>query len=68
MNDENLYELITKLNQEILEKLSLGGEKRPMGPMGSMGSMGPMGSMGLREQAVPFCTADNQSAGQESNG
>lgn len=65
MNDENLYELLTKLNQEILEKLSLGGEKRPMG---SMGSMGPMGSMGLREQAVPFCTADNQSAGQESNG
>lgn len=62
MNDENLYELLTKLNQEILEKLSLGGEKRPMGPMG------PMGSMGLREQAVPFCTADNQSAGQESNG
>ena len=65
MNDENLYELLTKLNQEILEKLSLGGEKRPMG---SMGSMGPMGPMGLREQAVPFCTADNQSAGQESNG
>lgn len=65
MNDENLYELLTKLNQEILEKLSLGGEKRPMG---SMGPMGPMGSMGLREQAVPFCTADNQSAGQESNG
>lgn len=62
MNDENLYELLTKLNQEILEKLSLGGEKRPMGSMGSMGSMG------LREQAVPFCTADNQSAGQESNG
>ena len=62
MNDENLYELLTKLNQEILEKLSLGGEKRPMG------SMGPMGPMGLREQAVPFCTADNQSAGQESNG
>lgn len=65
MNDENLYELLTKLNQEILEKLSLGGEKRPIGPMGSMGPMGPMG---LREQAVPFCTADNQSAGQESNG
>lgn len=65
MNDENLYELLTKLNQEILEKLSIGNEKRPMG---SMGSMGPMGSMGLREQAVPFCTADNQSAGQESNG
>lgn len=65
MNDENLYELLTKLNQEILEKLSLGGEKRPIGPMGPMG---PMGSMGLREQAVPFCTADNQSAGQESNG
>ena len=62
MNDEHLYEVLTKLNQEILEKLSLGGEKRPMG---SMGSMGPMG---LREQAVPFCTADNQSAGQESNG
>lgn len=62
MNDENLYELLTKLNQEILEKLSLGGEKRPMGSMGSMGLMG------LREQAVPFCTADNQSAGQESNG
>lgn len=59
MNDENLYELLTKLNQEILEKLSLGGEKRPIGPMGPMG---------LREQAVPFCTADNQSAGQESNG
>lgn len=56
MNDENLYELLTKLNQEILEKLSVGGEKRPVG------------SVGLREQAAPFRTTDNQSAGQESRG
>ena len=51
--DENLYELITKLNQEIMEKLTIANEKS---------------GMRLRESDLRGKTADNQSAGQESKG